>query len=350
MKKNYLKISVILLSVALSTFVDEALASEITRNAIFFGDSLSDVGNNHWIYGKGAPLTNPGSNHHAYLWVNYLLKNYNKVIYPSSKIGQRNNPYIDSVDYAYASANTSNDYLNADYPSATSVPPVNKKCTYPGLIKEKGYACVPGVLKQVDLYLFSLKKHSYAKPNPETVFFIWAGGNDLFYGYQSIAETFLGKMRALLYPPTVSALATRAVSNIILAKEKLMAAGVKENKIYILNMPDLSKTSGVLMAAKNMHQPLKYLFIRSIHKMAENYNLLLRQKLTNKNAVIDMNGLFKNMLQHPSDFNLTNTENNCKAAHALPACKGYLFYDIKHPTTLIHQEIAKNIQKILKAD
>ncbi len=209
---------------------------------------------------------------------------------------------------------------------------------------------MPGVLKQVDLYLFSLKKQGYAKPNPKTVFFIWAGGNDLFYGYQSITENFLGKMQALLYPPTVRTLATRAVNNIILAREKLITAGVKENKIYILNMPDLSKTSGVVTAAKAMHQPLQYLFIRSIHSMTEDYNVLLRQRLTHKNAVIDMNELFKNMLQHPSDFNLINTENNCKAAHALPACKGYLFYDIKHPTTLIHQEIAKNIQMMLKID
>ncbi|MCC2666475.1 MAG: hypothetical protein K0S63_391, partial [Gammaproteobacteria bacterium] len=206
-----------------------------------------------------------------------------------------------------------------------------------------------GVLKQVDLYLFSLKKHGYTKPHPETVFFIWAGGNDLFYGYQSITESFSGKMRALLYPPTVKALAIRAVNNIMLAREKLMASGVKENKIYLLNMPDLSKTSGVITAAKTMYQPLRYLFIHSIHSMTEDYNLLLRQRLAHKNAVIDMNQLFKNMLQNPSDFNLTNTENNCKAAHALPACKGYLFYDIKHPTTGIHREIAKNIQRILEA-
>ncbi len=137
MKENYLKISVILLSVALSIFVNKTIASEITHNAIFFGDSLSDVGNNHWIYGKGAPLTNPGFNHHAYVWVNYLLKNYNKVIYASNKMSQKNNPYTESVDYAYASADTSDDYLNADYPHDTPVPPVNKKCTDPGLIQGK---------------------------------------------------------------------------------------------------------------------------------------------------------------------------------------------------------------------
>ena len=122
----------------------------------------------------------------------------------------------------------------------------------------------------------------------------------------------------------------------------------KNGKIYILNMPDLSQTSGVVMLAKTMHQPLKYLFVRSIHRMTKDYNLLLREKIKNKNTIVDMNALFQNMLRHPSHFNITNIENNCEAAHAFPACKGYLFYDIKHPTTAVHKEIAKDIQMVLK--
>ena len=247
--KIKIKIKINLLAVISIIFVNTifvnhiALASEITRNAIIFGDSLSDIGNNSWIHGRGVPLTNPDRNQHAYLWVNYLLKNYNKIIYPSNTINPKNNnPYLNSIDYAYASADTSDDYLNADYPKDTPVPPINKKCIQPGLLKKKGYACVPVVLKQVDLYLLSLKKNGYAKTNPETVFFIWAGGNDLFYGYQMIADHLFGKIKALLYPPTVKALARRAVNNIVLAREKLIAAGVKEDKIYILNMPDLSQT------------------------------------------------------------------------------------------------------------
>jgi len=196
------------------------------NNIIVFGDSLSDIGNNNWIEAIGAPITSFDEKGHKNTWAKYLSsKLFSKPMLPSNK--ENVNPLIDNVNYAYASADTSSDYLAADWPNSTTIPLVNPACKQPGLKKNNEgkvtSSCVPGVLEQINLYLKDVK----SVPCSKSIFFIWAGANDLFYKLPS--------------QPPQQIIAT-AVGNLLQAKNKLLENGISPKQIYILNLPDLSLT------------------------------------------------------------------------------------------------------------
>ena len=358
--KGKLIVSSILLMFNISSIATPPVISHM----IFFGDSLSDVGNNTWVKLDdvvGTPLTNPNAQSSKLIWVNDLVeKKLNQLTYPSS--AAHINPLQDNIDYAFADATTINGYLNASWPqNDPPAPSVNPACLQPGPIKDAAgnitSTCVPGLQKQVDLYLNQVQ----FKPDQNTVFFIWSGANDLLNEYSSLVSALKAKLfLARYYLPTHDALDKinqEVVNNINTAKNKLIDAGVKPEQIYILNLPDLSKTPAV---QKNDSWGLWFLFgkqnvIDNLVYISNSFN----QKLQQQNAdvkyqipathYVRIDQLFLDMVSHPGNYQLTNVNESCVANYAMPECRGYLFYDAKHPTAYVNSIIADHIRKLLES-
>lgn len=318
-----------LVTIILSISVTSAWAiTQSARNMIIFGDSLSDTGNNTWIQATGAPITSLDKQGNKYIWVNYLSeKIFKNPAYYSAKL--KSSPLTHTVSYAYASADTSMDYLNANWPNATPQPLVNTKCIRPGLIQNTQgdiiSACVPGLLKQIDLYLNDVSQ----KPSSSTLFFIWAGANDLFYKLPS-------------QPP--EQILKTAITNIVQAKNTLMDHGVLAQQIYVINLPDLSKTP----------YAIKYSLKLTAISIAFNTGLMTALTTSDQNHpgipsshIISMYDLMNNIVQNPEKFQLKNVTQSCTENMESPLCQGYLFFDLKHPTATMHNVIADYINKIL---
>lgn len=338
---------------------------EIT-NMIFFGDSLTDIGNNTWISIDdtiGVPITNPNTQNLKFMWPNYLVqKKLNKSVYPSSQMDV--SPFTDSISYAYAGAETGEEYNNTNWPLHSQTSTKNPECTQPGTIKDQGgnitSTCNPGLLQQVNLYLKSVQ----FMPNPKTLFFIWAGSNDLFDYYNSVAKEYV--FRTMMQPQfsmtfepqmplpsqdKLNALVQKVIHNINSAKEKLIDAGVKPEMIYILTLPDLSDAPA-LRTSPNWK--LTIFFSReniekSLSAASQDLNQRLQAHEQNpKYAIPDshylqMDKMLFDIHSNPAKYNVTNVDSDCVEKNAMTACTGYLFYDKKHPTTAIHEIIADSI-------
>ncbi len=332
---------------------------------IFFGDSLSDIGNNTWVLMDGivgTPITNPDpmNENKRYLWVNYLTSHFKEPVYPSNQLGSSSR--MRSISYAYASADTSNHYLNADWPQKnTPAPFVNQHCIQPGLIKDSAgniiSTCVPGLLKQIDAYLNAVKN----KPTPGSVFFIWAGGNDLLNYYTDyMSHGFIKKLFVERFQlPSSEALdrvEQQTVNNIMLAKKKLIDAGVKPERIYILDLPDLSK---VPFIRSNHSWALKIFYgkenlERSLSAMSHSFNQKLQvpeeeiRYAIPASHYIRIGNLLNEIISNPSHYHLTNVTESCVAKQAAPLCSGYLFYNAKHATTFANKIIAGTVLSTMK--
>jgi phospholipase/lecithinase/hemolysin len=324
---------------------------------IYFGDSLSDIGNH-----KVAPLTNLNLEGHKYLWPQYLAKiiTGNGKVWPISQAGV--NLESDNVSYAYVGANTGDYYFNVFWPTLkdnmlTMVP----QCQQPGLLVENNEPiafCLPGLLKQVALYLDAVKGH----PNPQALFFIWAGANDLKYIFKDLT---------LLLESSTQIQAI--IANIMTAKDLLILNGVPQENIFIISMPDLrllpivpptpaeGRVTDPLLDIANLGTSLleKTLGISVDNKLKEiggflsdDFNNQLSTQITqgplglSPAQFIDINPLTYQVLEHPASYGFTIMNQACNLNSQDPFCKGFMYYDIKHPTSLAHEYMADYIAKI----
>ncbi len=329
------------------------------KNMIVFGDSLSDIGNNTWILLDGivgTPITNPNKQNEKYLWFNYLVhEKLNSIPYPSRK--PHLNPLSDNISYAYATADTSHDYLNTDWPQIdTPLPSINPDCTKPGPIKDANgqilSTCVPGLLLQVDSYLTAV----HHKPGAETLFFIWSGANDLLNYYtaymkHSLLEKIFIERFSLPTKEQLDPIEQLAVDHINAAIDKLIKAGVKPEMIYVLDMPDLSRTPSI---RANKSWALKILYgKKNVENSLRNMALGFNQKLqSSKSKLLDshyiqIGNLLDHLISNPAQYDLNNIDESCIANNQMPACHGFLFYNSKHPTTYVNQIIAETLLPIL---
>lgn len=340
-----------------------AVQPPVIDNMIFFGDSLSDIGNNTWIKLSGiigTPITNPNDQHNKYIWLNYLVdQKLKKPVYPSRHYNL--NSLSDNISYAYASADTSDQYFNTDWPqNDPPLPYINPICTLPGEIKDVAgnitSTCVPGLQKQIDIYLNQVR----FKPSLNTVFFIWAGANDLLNYYtaymnHSIYQKIFIERFSLPAKNELDILEQTTVNNINLAKKKLIDAGVRPEMIYILNLPDLSRTPAV---RSNNSWSLKILYGKknleeSLSRMTMDFNQKLQVQQDEAQYMIPalhylpIENWFDDIILNPLKYNLTNISESCVAQKAMPACSGYLFYNEKHPTTYVYKIVADNILTML---
>lgn len=362
----------IILAVFLSFFIfSSALAQTRYSNLIIFGDSLSDAAsysdlagdknseaNNYWVGTQGltgAPITSElDASGQRLLWGNYLAQMlFDQTLYPSIQaklIGI--DPNKDSVDFAWASAQSGSNYINDN--SRAYYPPVNNLACQsfgPGLIKP-GDSCVPGVNLQIQSYLKAVNN----KPNPDTLFIIWAGGNDIFnniyrivwHNKKSNKILLLLKMLQAAYPSTSNALGlSNPAKNIYADVELLLKRGVKKDNIYVLNLPNISKTPVVRKMTKGSKIALYDLALISfIYDKALQYSL---KSTLSSGHIISIKQLVNGVIKDPRRYDFSNVSDSCVADKKTPYCKGYVFFNNKHPSSRAHAVIALYVYKVINS-
>ncbi|CAM3761177.1 SGNH/GDSL hydrolase family protein [Parendozoicomonas haliclonae] len=338
---------VTLVLILFSSFVGATTSAGI----VVFGDSLSDQGNNCWCEddgrsgkSKGAPLTNwpgvPLERNHGVVWFQYLSKKqYGVDSVPSSQAV----PEDLAINAAWASAETGDNYLN-DLAGAPF--PVGENCNGAGLFA--GYSCVPGVLRQVQLFLAS-----DVKSKKERQYLIFAGGNDVIDNILRIEQwakrekdklsyyfNLAGGIANLLNEKQADASSGHQqldfpISNTISAVNLLVKAGVPKSNIAVMNLPDLSRTpiGHELTSGKP--------FLNKLLKgFCSGYDKVLKVEMVlagfSEVKVIDIYSWLNEVLDN-KDANhfVYGAETSCVAAHKQEACDGYFFFNGKHPTTQI---------------
>lgn len=327
-------------------------------NVVVFGDSLSDsashgqgVGNNYWVKPSGitdkigAPITSALSANapECKTWLNYLLVDmpvHAGQSFYNIKDLKSNMAYDHNASFATASAETGDYYLT----DTTWARDTSEQCTH-GVGNYGAYNCVPGVLKQLQLYLANVNN----KPNPKTLFILWAGGNDF---YQNIVRIVSNNGQAIAHP----------IDNIVKAVKILMQHGVSVENIYVLNLPNFSMVPALTnLVDEHIHSHImRQSVLAVISSISQMYNLSLQT-----NLVLQTLGEFPANHVFPIDrvfldvyFNKANVlasigitkpvDLTCADAKGLPYCNGYLFYNGMHPTTMVHRYLARQLQHYIE--
>ena len=337
-------------------------------NVIVFGDSLSDIGNNQWVqvegrgaeFAKGAPISNIDvTSGKPTLWIQYLVQK--KIFLESTIIPSREFKNQDlsktNVDYAWASAETGDRYLNDLSNPFAYV----KGCKQAG-IQSATMSCVPGVMLQVQMYIDNLKATKQT-PGKNTVFIIWAGGNDIFDNIsRAIYRTSNIKSNPeLLAPQDAESFAWFPSYNLLRAVNLLTKAGVPANHIYIFNLPNIAQTpAAISMVNKNFgDNPKEANLILSVIKgITEWYNYDLQSwinygiKGNAKPHLVTINTAFAQIEKNKSfeGYTFSNVTDSCVANHVSPACTGYVFFNEKHPTVMTGKALANYIQTTIEGN
>ena len=359
------------------------------QNVIVFGDGFIDAGdiqnqekdyagNNDWfvLEGKddviapaGAPVTNTENNDPKSprpLWVNFFLEelqfdNNSNRIYTYRELkdedlaGKKVDPKQDHVNYAWLSAETGDLYLDDSDPEG-NFPVANEGCDRPGFTGAAHTACVPGVMKQVQLYLNDVKR----KPNQQTLYLFWAGSNDvlnnlnkLLYAndddensdvvYKKVENLMLGSLSPTPQVKLPEDTST-PVKNMISAVQQLLSNGVSADQIYVLNLPNLAQTpiAGIVLGDD---AALIDLLDKSITVYNKNLliGLTMDNKLIPKENVFSAEQEFSKIIAEPAFYHLKNAKNDCIEDGKGPNCKGYVFFKGKSPTTFVGKVVAKSL-------
>lgn len=351
-----------------------APAQAAIHHVIVFGDSLSDGGNNSWITTEGpyvgATISNPAPDGHRYSWANYFVERFDQQQgygdNAALQISSKATPSSTNINYAWASAETGMHYLN-DMTSSPYFVYNDDQCDKPGALNpEDGVYCVPSVGKQIELFLANQgQRPSYRQ---ESLFILWAGGNDMFNDIAKITEKlaiepgvtadetqkqeFLNQMtqianqeqgedQGLSYP----------IYNIVKDIQMLRSAGVPYKHILVVGMPDLSTVPAIKQMMEGNEWALPLLsgvsdVYNSALWAAVKVNTVAMAKFFNPMPLL--NDIVKDkqyVASNGETFLFPNVDEPCyKEAYSpdLPIrdCSGFLFYNLKHPTNETHQALA----------
>lgn len=258
--------------------------SSARADIISFGDSLTDSGN---FYGfTGVPLAPPnfaGRASNGPVWVEHM----------ASQLGQplRN--------FAFVGSQTAG----------------NSPYTIPGVTRD--------ITQQAQFYA----ANNVAQPGD--IFTVWGGANDFYFG---------------LTGQTAYTSPAEAVANITNIIETLADSGAQT--FVIPNLPPLGQTPFFLDL-----QSADLIFALDMH--AAIFNALLGPALADLEAsrginihLLDVHGLFQDVLSNPAAFGLTNVTESATfydpvsglgyASRPMVDPSNYLFFDSVHPTTNIH--------------
>ncbi len=325
----------------------------------FYGDSLLDAqstiadafiqdrfGNNTWgltqEIGKiGAPYTSATTTDieevrsilSNYLVEDYLTSTAGPFVYPIRVVEavEDLNPDEVNVVYAYAAALTGNNFVNdlADEAMNPFPPIVEEGCERPGipLDSTSRSSCVPGLLKQMALYLDDSGDSDYSND----LFFLLAGANDIDRG------VILSVMQDEDDFATAIGMATEAAGNVVEAVRILVEdTSASEGNIVVVDMPDLGKTPVGNDDPK---------FSEVLTSLAKTYNGALSAGLLDFSEVQIFSSFefLNEVVGNPSAYGFTDVENACTERGMAPRCEGYLFWDNKHTTSEGHRKFAEAI-------
>lgn len=163
-----------------------------------------------------------------------------------------------------------------------------------------GGAVTAGLSAQISSY-----QSTASSADPNALYFVWAGGNDIIFGSPGIS----------------------AANNVINAVNTLASFGATQ--FLVPNMPDMGLvpiTGGAGSATD----------------AAIDFNTAIDAEYVGSTAVTvaDVFGLHHEIISDPSAFGLVNTMDPCGFPCDIDPTTPYLFYDPLHPTTIGHSIIA----------
>lgn len=298
-----MRLKTLLLTATLVASSSSAFAGPISALYVF-GDSLSDNGNLSLI-GASVGISVPNAPYAPGHATNGLTAVEQLALQLGLPLTPALTPVVGGNNYAVIGAATG--------PVPVPVGPDNVIATY-GITLP-----VPtGILNaQVPLFLSRLT----APIDPDALFFIWGGANDLF----------------ILPTDDVAA---QAAANIGLAIDLLYGAGAR--RFLIPNLPDLGLTPSAGAAAS------------ALSSSSDEFNVRLGQRLATRQfypgitlAQYDTFQAFNRLVADPGLYGFTNVEDECYVGVPLAAfpllpsavCStpsSYLFWDGSHPTAAGH--------------
>ncbi len=266
-------------------------------NAIIFGDSLSDGG----AYGSRF-TTNPGMT---------------AVEYAAQGLGLQTSPAVTLAGVVAGGNNYAQGGAMVSTNAATVLP--------------------MSVSSQVGLYLMQ----NAGKSDPNAVYFIQGGANDIFNASKN-GSTF----------PVLLGTAQQAAADLATQIQKLQTTGAQT--IVIQNLPNIGVTpdyvgNPVASAGGKM--------------LSEAFNTTLKQSITDKNlnvVLLDTYALINEVVATPMAYGFTNAQNKaCATTGSLycspatlvstDAANTYVFADGVHPTTAAQKLSAQYALSVLKA-
>jgi phospholipase/lecithinase/hemolysin len=270
------------------------------HNIVVFGDSLSDNGNLYELMNHQIPQSPPyykGRFSNGRVWIEHLVGFY----FPE-------NHHEHLLDYAFGGA---------------------------GVAEDDEDDVLLTLSKQIKSYF---SDHNQ-KASKNSLYVIWIGANNYLALPTDVGKTVLEVNIGIKH-----------------SIQELVEKGAKH--ILVVNLPDLGRTPAAL----------EFDAVDTMTFMAETHNDLLAQTIANFKREYpdvqwlqyDLSKAFKSVMDQPEDYGFTNIKDTCvqfdeeiskasvlkMTAAAKPridedACKGFVFFDLVHPTAKAHQILAR---------
>lgn len=293
-------------------------------NLIVFGDSLSDVGNN-----PDAPFTNPNAAGNRPIWVNGLADALfpGKKVYASSKLinNAYTSPRNENISYAWGCA-------------VAGLQSFTRNNT-------KFWNCnvVHNVSEQINTFLQDVQN----EPNPNSLYIVWVGGNDLF----AMLAKQMGIGKTVYSARDMHQLATLVdapVNSVGASVKKLIDYGVPTDHIFVMNVPDVSHTPAIHLLTGN-NQAL----VDQVSALSKLFNAQLSGKLAallpESHMILEDDFLGK-IINHPVEYGFSNVKGACNLLGKMPDCQGFFFFDLIHPArgaqSLTAQLVKQDIESV----
>jgi len=275
-----------------------AFAGNPANSVYVIGDSLSDTGNLYALTGFWPPSPPYAMRYsNGPVWAEYLAGDLN----------------VEVESLAYGGAFTGVYVVNGMVVSNFN------DLQYPTL-----FTGLPGVVEEIDDLLDAHPKGL----DPQALYVVWAGPNDLLLG--------------LLQPEAMPAILTQAVANTAEAVCRIGTAGGRH--FVVGNMADLSLTPLISVLGPEVQA--------QVSQAIDLFNAGLGQALAGLPdacagtiTVFDFHQVLGDIIAAPQDYGLINVSESCLTETSL--CSNpddYLFWDSIHPTTKAHAILAEKFQ------
>ncbi len=294
--------SVILLNVEASSLTPESFQTQALvpnfNSLTIFGDSLSDPGNLFGLTGFFPPFPySLGRFSNGDIWADYLVDDLG---FEPAQV----------QNFAFGGATTGRD--NGLDPLIGSLIGTNPN--------------LPGLLDQVDSYLSGLGE---GMANPDGLYVLWAGANDLF----NLPSD----------PAAIPAFLVSSVQNITTAIGSLAARGA--DTFLVPNLPNLGLTPRTLLDGTSQQATALSL---AFNTGLADALMALEQTLFIDIISVDLFGFTNDIVGAPMEFGFTNVTDPL-LNQGLLNDPGYLWWDQQHPTTKAHALLSEVFQRDLAA-
>ncbi|MFQ4135508.1 SGNH/GDSL hydrolase family protein [Nodosilinea sp. PGN35] len=294
--------SVILLNVEATSLTPESFSTQALvpsfNSLTIFGDSLSDPGNLFGLTGFFPPFPySLGRFSNGDIWADYLV---NDIGFEPAQV----------QNFALGGATTGRDNgLDTLLGQLTGTDPN-----------------LPGLLNQVDDYLSGLGEGA---ANPDGLYVVWAGANDLF----NLPSD----------PAAIPAFLANSVQNIATAIGSLAARGA--DTFLVPNLPNLGLTPRTMTDGTSQQATALSL---GFNQGLASALTALEQTLPINIIPVDLFGLTNEIIAAPAEFGFTNVTDPLLNQGLLDD-PGYFWWDQQHPTTAVHGLLADVFQTNLVA-